>query len=51
MARPIKRHNMKIVMYILVLFPWSAAGLFLLRLVRMQRKQTLLREEELNGGD
>jgi len=42
---------MKIVMYILVLFPWSAAGLFLLRLVRMQRKQTLLREEELNGGD
>lgn len=50
MARSGKRHNMKIVMYILVLFPWSAAGLFLLRLVRM-RKQTLLRQEELGSGD
>jgi len=42
---------MKIVMYILVIFPWSAAGLFLLRLVRMQRKQALVREQELQSGD
>jgi hypothetical protein len=51
MARSLERHNMKIVMYILLLFPWSAAGLFLLRLVRLQRKQASLREEELSSGD
>jgi len=51
MARSGKRHYMKIVMYILVLFPWSAAGLFLLRLLRLQRRQALLREEELRSGD
>jgi hypothetical protein len=42
---------MKIVMYVLVIFPWSAAVLFLLRLVRLQRKEALVREEELQSGD
>jgi len=42
---------MKIVVYILLLFPWSAAGLFLLRLVQLQRKQALLQQDEPGTGD
>lgn len=42
---------MKVVVYILLLFPWSAAGLFLLRLVLSQRKQVLAEQDEPSTGD
>jgi hypothetical protein len=42
---------MKVVVYILLLFPWSAAGLFLLRLVVSQRKHALAEQDEPTAGD